>query len=287
LGCSWRVQLKALDPTFTDGLMAATAVEIVVDVPAGVTIGEYERINNGHSFHVAWDFPDVCVCETCKRETPLHLVEKAKFLVIRDLDIWGQPSFFVYQDVQHRCPCGHRQALLPPFKRKDVKYTYRFEEHVLACLIKSTAEDVAKQLGISAETVERIVKNRIEDAKAKKVDPGRKIDNIGLDEISLRKGHKAYATILTDLTDAAQPAVLALAKGRDEAAARQCLEMLSLEQRQAVRTHCTDMGPAYVGACQTLLPNSQSVIDRFHVAKKLGEVADTLRKKTTEPTNEA
>jgi hypothetical protein len=33
-------------------------------------------------------------------------------------------------------------------------------------------------------------------------------------------------------------------------------------------------------------PNSQSVIDRFHVAKKLGEVADTLRKKTTEPTNE-
>ena len=32
----------------------------------------------------------------------------------------------------HRCPhCGHRQSLLPPFKRRDVKYTYRFEEHVL------------------------------------------------------------------------------------------------------------------------------------------------------------
>jgi hypothetical protein len=29
------------------------------------------------------------------------------------------------------------------------------------------------------------------------------------------------------------------------------------------------------------LSNSQSVIDRFHVAKKLGEVADALRKKTT------
>jgi hypothetical protein len=47
------------------------------------------------------------------------------------------------------------------------------------------------------------------------------------------------------------------------------------------------MGPAYLSACRTLLKNSQSVIDRFHVAKKLGEVADALRKKTTEPTSEA
>jgi len=268
--------------------MAAIPIEIVVDMPAGVTIGEYERIDNGHSFHVAWDFPEECLCETCKRQRPLQLVEKSKFLVIRDLDIWGQPSFFVYQDVQHRCSgCGHRQALLPPFKRKDVKYTYRFEEQVLSSLIKSTAEDAAKQLGISAETVERIVKNRIEDAKAKKVDPQRKITNIGIDEISLRKGHKSYATILTDLSDPSKPEVLAVAKGRDEAAARQCLEVLSEEQRKAVHTHSTDMGPAYLAACKALLPSSQSVIDRFHVAKKLGEVADALRKKTTEATNEA
>jgi transposase len=268
--------------------MAAATIEIVVDVPDGVAVDECERIDNGHSLHVSWQYPDLCVCETCKREASLNLVEKDKFMVIRDLDIWGQPSFFVYRDVMHRCPgCGHRQALIPSFKRKDVKYTFRFEEHVLACSIKSTTEDVAKQLGISAETVERILKNRIEDAKAKKVDPARKITSIGMDEISLRKGHKAYATILTDLTDRSKPEVLAIAKGRDEAAGRQCLEALSPEQRLAVRTHCTDMGAAYLAACKGVLPNSQSVIDRFHVAKKLGEVADTLRKKTTEPTNEA
>ena len=271
-----------------DGLMAATPVEILVDLPAGVTLGEYERIEDGHSFHVDWPFPEQCRCDACKRETPLNVVEKAKFLAIRDLDIWGQPSFFVYQDMQHRCSwCGHRQALIPPFKRKEVKYTYRFEELVLSSLIKSTAEDVAKQLGISAETVERIIKNRIEGARAKKVNPQRKIKNIGLDEISLRKGHKTYATILTDLTDPSHPEVLAVVKGRDEAAARQCLEVLSASQRQAVRTHSTDMGPAYLAACKALWPNSQSVIDRFHVAKKLGEAADTLRKTTTEPTSEA
>ena len=177
------MQLEALLTRFTDGPMPTIPVEIMIDVPAGVTVGEYERIDNGHSFHVSWEFPSVCVCETCKREKPLNLVDKDKFRVIRDLDIWGQPSFFVYQERLHRCPhCGHRQSMIPPFKRRDVKYTYRFEELVLVSLIKSTAEDVAKQLGISAETVERIVKNRIEDAKAMKVDPQRVIKNIGMDE---------------------------------------------------------------------------------------------------------
>jgi transposase len=268
--------------------MPATSVEIMVDVPAGVTVDEYERIANGHSFHVSWEFPVVCLCETCQRETPLQLIDKDKFLVIRDLEIWGQPSFFVYQERMHRCRhCGHRQSLIPPFKRRDVKYTYRFEELVLTNMIKSTAEDVAKQLGISAETVERIVKNRIADAKAKNIDPQRVIKNIGIDEISLRKGHKAYATILTDLTDPSRPEVLAVAKGRDEAAANECLGVMSPEQRAAVATHSTDMGPAYLAACRTLLKGSQSVIDRFHVAKKLGEVTDALRKKTTELTNAA
>lgn len=267
--------------------MALSTIAIEMDVPAGVVIDEYERIDNGHSFHVSWTLPEVCRCETCKREAPLNLVEKSKFLAIRDLDLWGQPSFFVYQERMHRCPrCSHRQSLIPAFKRRDVKYTLRFEEHVLACLIGGTAEDVAGRLGISAETVERIVRNRIEDAKAKRVDPERKIERVGIDEISLRKGHKGYATILTDLTDPSKPEILALAKGRDEAAGTKCLEALSVEQRLAVCFHHTDMGPAYLKACRVMLPNSQSVIDRFHVAQKLGEVADTLRKKTTEPTNE-
>jgi transposase len=269
-------------------MTSPATVEIQVDLPAGVRVCEYERIDEGHAFHVDWDWPLACWCETCKREAPLNVVEKNKFLSIRDLDIWGQPSFFVYRETMHRCPyCGHRQSLLPPFKRRDVKYTYRFEEQVLVRLITSTGEDVAKQVGIAVETVDRIVKNRIQDAKGKKVDPQRTIARIGMDELSLRKGHKGYATILTDLTDPARPEILAMAKGRDEAAAKACFEVLTPEQRDGVGFHHTDMGTAFLSACAAGLQNSTSVIDRFHVAKKLGEVADALRKKTIAPTSAA
>jgi transposase len=260
--------------------MAQVSITLELDVPEDVEVLEYERHGEGHAFHVAWALPDRCRCEGCGHEGPTHLQYKATFYVVRDLDVWGQPSFWVYQPPFHHCPrCGRRQHLLPSFKRRDVSYTYRFERHVLACLIGSTEEDVAQRLGIAAETVALIVENQIADQRAKQVDPQRVIRRIGLDEISLKKRHKLYATILTDLTDPARPQILAVAKGRDRQAAEECLGKLSQGQREGVRSHCTDMSPAYLGACAELLPHSQSVIDRFHVAQKLGAVADALRKK--------
>jgi transposase len=138
---------------------------------------------------------------------------------------------------------------------------------------------VAQRLSISAETVALIVENQLADRQAKQVDPARVLRSLGMDEISLKKRPKLYATILTDLTDPTRPEVLAVAPGRDRAAADMCLQTLAAAQQQAMASHRTDMSPAYLSACKELLPNSQSVSDRFHVAKRLGEVADTLRKK--------
>jgi transposase len=192
--------------------------------------------------------------------------------VVRDLDIWGQPSFWIYQTVFHRCPwCYHRQHLIPPFKRKDTGYTYRFEQLVLRSLIGSS--------GISAETVGLIVRNQLADAKAKQVDPQRLVRDVSIDELSLKKRHKLYVTILTELTNPARPEVLAVAEGRDEAAGQKCLEKLSAEQRRQVQTYRADMGPAFHAACRKLLTNAQAVVDRFHVAKKFNEAVDRQRGK--------
>jgi transposase len=86
---------------------------------------------------------------------------------------------------------------------------------------------------------------------------------------------------MTDLSDPQRPQILAVAKGKDIAAAQKCLDRLSAQQRQQVRTHRVDMGSAYPWACASLLKNSRAVTDRFHVAKKFNEVIDRLRKKLT------
>ena len=48
----------------------------------------------------------------------------------------------------------------------------------------------------SAETVARIVENQLKDDK--KIDPERVITHVGFDEISLKKRHKLYVTLMTD-----------------------------------------------------------------------------------------
>jgi len=256
------------------------AVTIEVDLPPDLTITAYHRHGDGHGFEISWPLPSRCRCDRCHYEDVAHLEFKDSAAVVRDLDLWGQPSFWIFQPVLHRCAhCNHRQHLIPPFKRKEVSYTYRFERHVLRLLIGSDETEVARRLGISAEMVHLIVRNQLADAKAKQVAPDRHIGDVGIDELSLKKRHKLYATILTDLSNPEQPEVLAVAAGRDEAAAQECLGKLSAAQRQQVRTYRADMAAAFHKACREQLPNARAVVDRFHVAKKFNEAIDGQRKK--------
>jgi transposase len=256
-------------------------ITLELDLPDGIEVTGYERHEDGHGIEVKWPLPERICCQRCGREDVARIEHKSTVQVIRDLPLWEQPSFFVYQSPFHRCAyCSHRQDLIPPFKRKDVKYTYRFEDHVLRMLIGSNEEEVARRLGVSAETVVRIVEKQL--AEAKPIDPSLKITDLGLDELSLKKRHKLYATLLTDLSNPERPRILAVAKGKDQAAGEACLNRLSGEQRAAIQTHRVDMGPAYPAACAKLLKNSRAVVDRFHVAKRFNEEVDDLRKKNNE-----
>jgi transposase len=254
------------------------SITIDIDLPEGVEITGYERCGDGHGFEVTWPWPERCRCQRCGHEDHAFLEQNGKQRVVRHLDVWNQPSFWVYEAVFHRCPkCHHRQDLIPPFKRKDTSYTFAFEEQVVRLLIGSTEEEVARRLGISAETVGRIVRNQLQDAKA--IDPNRVITDLGIDELSLKKRHKLYVAVLTDLSDPDRPRLLTVKQGRDEAAGRACLECLTPKQREQVRSYRVDLGASFNKACQELLPNADGVADRFHVAKLWNDALDGLRKK--------
>ena len=255
-------------------------ITIDVDLPPEVEITGYQRYQDGHGLEVRWPLPARCRCEKCGHDDVAHIEFKTIPQAIRDLNLWEQPCFWIYQAPFHRCArCNYRQHIIPPFKRKDVSYTYRFEQFVLRSLIGSTAEEVARRLGISAETVDRIVENQLTEDR--QIDPQRVITDIGLDELSLKKRHRLDVTLMTDLSDPTRPQILAVERGRDTTATLKCLDRLTQEQRQQVRTHRVDMGPAYPAACALRLPHSRAVTDRFHVAKKFNEVVDSLRKNIT------
>src|SRR5262249_19840253 len=115
---------------------AVAAVTIDVDLPPGVTITAYQRHGDGHGFEVAWPWPARCRCDRCHREADARIEVRYAVQSARAVALWAQPSSRAYQPAWHRCRgCNRRQHLLPPFERRDVSYTLRFEQHVLRSLV--------------------------------------------------------------------------------------------------------------------------------------------------------
>src|SRR3954469_22818250 len=85
------------------------SVMIDVDLPPGVEITAYERHQDGHGFEVRWPLPKFCRCERCGLEDRAQIEYKTSPQAVRDLDVWGQPSFWIYQAPSHRCArCDYR-----------------------------------------------------------------------------------------------------------------------------------------------------------------------------------
>ncbi len=63
-------------------------VEMELDVPEGVRVCGYERIDGGHAFEVEWTLPKEVTCNKCRRPPQRVQVEWGdRMQVVRDLDV--------------------------------------------------------------------------------------------------------------------------------------------------------------------------------------------------------
>ena len=107
---------------------------------------------------------------------------------------------------------------------------------------------------------------------------------MGMDEIALRKGHSQYLTIITDLSDTCNIKLLAVLKGRSKDEILPFLKTIPKKTLLAMDAITIDMGASYFSALKYLFNNDDVfnkivTIDRFHVAKLLGDKVDKERKK--------
>src|SRR4051812_40997873 len=138
---------------------------------------------------------------------------------------------------------------------------------------------MGRRVGVSAQVVGVSGRKQMGDAKDKGGEPRGRGSDGGVDGRGREKEQQRCATSLSEQTNPQQPEVLAVAPGKDEAAARQCLEKLSAPQRRGVQAYRADMAVPFHNVCRELLPKAKPVVDRFHVAQKFNEAIDSQRKK--------
>ena len=167
-------------------------------------------------------------------------------------------------------PFTENLAWLDPKRRQ----TQAFEAHIYQQVKhKTPRRQVALEAGLSESTVLDIFKRQ---AKKRMQQPGEgRVRKLGVDEISLRKRHKQYALVLSDLEGRR---VLAVLPNRLKASFEQWLAGLTAKERQAIVVVSMDMWEGYRQAVHNKLPHARIVADRFHVMKQLNHQIDLLRR---------
>jgi transposase len=215
----------------------------------------------------------VAVCPLCKCVS--SAMKERKERCVRDLDLFDKRTFVHFEIRRFECDeCGHRfteELQAVGWRRHQ---TLRFEQAVYRQCLQSSKKAVAEQYHLSECTVYGIFKRW-----AKRTQKGQYLDGwvhiLGMDEITLKKRHKPYALVLSDLE---RRCVIAVLPSREQAEIKRWLDTLSQGQRRAIQVVSMDMWRPYRTFVERHLPQARIVADRFHVMRQLNDQLTKARR---------
>jgi len=254
-----------------------TEISVFLDIPDIEVIG-IERTKNGDYYISVQSTQKGTTCRKCgKFIEKFHGYDKE--IVLRHLPILDNKVFIKIKPIRYMCSdCSDK----PTTTQKSSWYTPRssytnaYEEYILRCLINSTVEDVSIKEDTGYESIMGVIDRYIsEEVDWDKI---KKLEVIGIDEISLKKGHKDYATIITGYLHE-KIRILGVLEGRKKETVEEFFRKIPERLRATVKYVCSDMYEGFVNAAYSVFGKQvKVVVDRFHVAKKYRECLDELRK---------
>jgi transposase len=137
----------------------------------------------------------------------------------------------------------------------------------------ATIKDIAEEFNLDWDTVKALEKQYMQGQLAKAGTPGPKV--IGIDEISIRKGH-TYRIVVSDLIR--ERPIWFGGADRSQASMAQFYEWLGDKKSRGVRLAVMDMWKPFRNAANTHAPQAAILFDKFHIMRHLGEALDTVRK---------
>lgn len=152
-------------------------------------------------------------------------------------------------------------------------YTKRFAWYVGQRCRSASIKDVAQELRLDWHTVKTLEKQYMATQLAKIGKPGPRA--IGIDEISIRKGH-TYRIVVSDLIRG-RPIWFG-GEDRSEASMAQFYDWLGEHKAQRIRLAVMDMWKPFRNVATERAPQAAILFDKFHILHHLGEALDAVRK---------
>ncbi len=169
--------------------------------------------------------------------------------------------------------CGKVKREKLPWLANNPFYTKRFSYYVGRKCRAMTVKDVAKELKLDWHAVKALEKEYMQEQLRR--NPVAAPRAIGIDEISLRKGH-TYRIVVSDL-ERGRPIWFG-GEDRSEASMDMFYEWLGSKKTRKIQLAVMDMWKAFEKSTKKNAPQAAILYDKFHVIRHLGDALDNIRK---------
>ncbi|PZS21755.1 MAG: ISL3 family transposase [Pseudonocardiales bacterium] len=193
---------------------------------------------------------------------------------------WRHLDFFQHKALLHarlprvRCPEHGVRQVSVPWARPGSGFTLLFEALVLTFAAAMPMAKVAEMTRGHDTRIWRIVEHHVNAARDQLDCSG--VRRVGMDETSARKGQD-YISIFADLD--ARRVVFATEGRSAETVARFAADLAGHGgDPDKVTDTSSDMSTAFISGINAHLSHARMTFDRFHLAAKLSEAIDTVRR---------
>ena len=160
-----------------------------------------------------------------------------------------------------------------PWARHDSSFTREFEDTVAWLAVHTNKTAVAELMRIAWRTVGWICE-RVMAGQTATRDLFAGLERIGVDEISIRKGHR-YLTVVVD-HDTGR--LVWIGSGRDRKTVEKFLDLLGAERCKQLRLVSCDMAEWITRPVAERCPNAAVCYDPFHLVKPATDALDDIRR---------
>jgi len=228
-----------------------------------------------------------CRCHQC--QSPILFVHEWKERTIK-----GPPlGAFLYVTIILYQLRGHCHICNDRVRSANVAFVHPLFQNMTLALCELAGRlmeempcaAVARFLKLNSKTIWDLDQRRMKMMKPlMKLPQNIDLSRMSADEVHFRTMPKLDSItkpeikFVTNLVCFKEGKVLSNAPGRDAKALARCLNVLSPEQRTSIKMFAVDMHEPFMRAIRKLCPNAQICVDRFHLAERVNEAFDELRK---------
>ena len=169
--------------------------------------------------------------------------------------------------------CGSVKREQLAFLADNPFYTKRFAFYVGRRCRQASIKDVAHELALDWDTVKTLEMQYMRAQLARAGTPAPIA--IGIDEISIRKGH-TYRIVVSDLIR--RRPIWFGGADRSEASMAEFYAWLGENKASGIRIAVMDMWKPFTNATRKHAPQAAILYDKFHIMRHLGEAIDKVRK---------